>query len=144
MRRVMMVSFLFAAMTARAAVPSAFSVEGVLRDASGQLQSMMANVTVALFDAETAGNKLAGPYGPRMVMATSGLFTVPIQDPALTTELAGNSQVWLEVTVGNDTFPRQPVESQLFALICGTADVAKFATHLRSDDGKSILAAGTG
>src|SRR6266545_3488220 len=100
---------LLLASPARANVPSAFSVQGVLRDNTGKLQSMMVNVSVSLFDAPALGNKIAGPYGPTAVMATNGLFTLPISDANLQTELGGAAQVWLEVTIGNDTFARQQV-----------------------------------
>jgi len=118
------IGLLFVASTAKAAVPNAFSVQGVLRDNMGKLQSMMVNVTVSLYDAQTNGNKLGGPYGPNPVMANNGLLTLSITDPNLQTGLSGASQVWLEMTVGSDTFARQPVAPQLFALLCGTADVA--------------------
>jgi hypothetical protein len=136
MRKLIVFSLLCAAPIARAAVPSSLSVEGVLRDSSGKLQSMMVAVSVALYDAQTNGNKLAGPYGPTMVMAQNGLFSVPISDASLQTELAGAAQLWLEVTVGSDTFARQPVESQLFALMCGTADVAKRLPDVSDVGGK--------
>ena len=51
---------------------------------------------------------LAGPFGPTAVMATNGLFTLPItSDANLQSELGSASQVWLEVAVGSDTFARQ-------------------------------------
>jgi hypothetical protein len=129
------------ASTLHAAVPSAFSVQGVLRDGSGQLQSMMVAVSISLFDDQSAGNKLAGPYGPTTVMATNGLFTLPVQDAALATELGSAAQVWLEVTVGSDTFPRQLVTPQIFALMCGTADAAQ---SVRAFDSNNALSIGTG
>ena len=64
---------------ARANVPGKFSVQGVLRDDVGKLQTTMVNVTVALYDASVGGNKLAGSYGPTSVMATNGLFTFPFK-----------------------------------------------------------------
>jgi hypothetical protein len=124
MRKASLVLLLLAGSAARATVPSRFAVQGVLRNSTGQLQSMMVNVTTSLFDAQTSGNRLAGPFGPTAVMAQNGLFTLTIQDPNLQTELAPASQVWLEVTVGGDIFPRQLVTPQFFALLCGTADVA--------------------
>jgi hypothetical protein len=119
-----MFGILLLASNAFASVPSAFSVQGVLRDNAGQLQSMQVSVSVSLFDAQTNGNKIGGPYTSSTVMATNGLFTFPITDANLTTELASASQVWLEVTVGSDVFARQLVNPQLFAVSCGTADVA--------------------
>jgi hypothetical protein len=105
-----------------ATVPSRFAIEGVLRDGSGNLQSAMVNVTASLWDSPAGGNKLVGPWGPTMVMAENGLFTLPIDDGALQANLGAAPQVWLEVTVGNDTFARQRIEPQISALMCGTAD----------------------
>jgi hypothetical protein len=141
MRRLM--GILLLASTANAAVPSAFSVQGVLRDNTGQLQSMQVSVSVSLFDAQTAGNKLAGPFTSSL-MATNGLFTYPITDANLTTELAPALQVWLEVTVGSDVFARQLVNPQLFAISCGTADKAIAAGAVEADDALNVLSIGTG
>jgi hypothetical protein len=123
-RKIALALFALTSSIAGASVPGAFSVQGVLRDKTGALQSMPVMVSASLFDAQTGGNKLAGPYGPTSVMATNGLFTFPIADASLQTELAGAAQVWLELTVGSDTFARQLVNPQLFAVMCGTADVA--------------------
>jgi hypothetical protein len=125
MRARLLVSLLVVAgaAPALAAVPSAFSVQGVLRDNTGMLQSMVVSVTVKLFDAQTGGNQLAA-YQAMPVMAQDGLFTLALADASLLTELAPATQVWLEVTVGQDTFARQQVTPQLFALRCGSADTA--------------------
>ncbi|HEY1586774.1 MAG TPA: hypothetical protein VGH63_13860, partial [Polyangia bacterium] len=127
MRRSLAVLFgLLVASGAQAAVPTTFSVQGVLRNASGQLQSMMVNVTITLYDTQTAGmgNKLAGPFGPAPVMASNGLFTLTLTDANLVTELSSAPDVWLEMIVGNDTFPRQHVTPELFSLMSGQADNA--------------------
>jgi hypothetical protein len=104
---------------AAAAVPSQFVIQGALRDKMGQLQSMMVNVTVTLFDAATAGKRLAG-YGPKAVMVENGLFSVAIDDPTLGAKLTGPA--WVEVVVGNDTYPRFQVASQLYALRAQTTE----------------------
>jgi hypothetical protein len=115
---------LSAAIQASAAVPSRFTVQGVLRNSQGQLQSMMVSVIASLWDAQSGGGRLGGPYGPTMLMAENGLFTIAFDDPALKSALApaGVSEVWLEVTVGTDTLPRQLVTSQLFAMLASRAD----------------------
>jgi hypothetical protein len=123
------------ASTAHATVPSAFSVQGVLRDNMGQLQTMAMNISVSLFDAQTMGNKLAGPYAMTSVPVSNGLFTFPITDASLQTELAAATQVWLEVTVGSDTFARQPVTPQIYSLMCGTADVANSMPGVSDSNG---------
>ena len=126
MRRslVVLLTLLLGAASARATVPTSFSVQGVLRNSTGQLQSMMVNVTIALYDAQTAGTKLAGPFGPSAVMASNGLFTETLTDANLVSELSSAPQVWLEMIVGNDTFPRQRVTPELFAMMAGQADNA--------------------
>lgn len=107
-------------------VPGAFAVQGVLRDGTGHLQSEMVTVIAALYNDPTAtgaGNKLGGPYGPFHVMAVNGLFTVTIDDAALATELAGQSAgVWLDVTVGSDSYPRQQVTPEIYAILASQAD----------------------
>src|SRR5713226_3707034 len=110
---------------ALANVPNQFSVQGVLR-AAGQLQSMPFNLTVKLYNDRTstdAAALLGTPVNAQMVGATNGLFTIAINaDQALMTRLTTASQVWLEVTAGNDTFPRQLVTPDVYALMCGNAD----------------------
>src|SRR5438045_3136716 len=92
---------------AAAAVPPSFTVQGVLRDDAGKLQTMPVDVTVTLYDAEAGGNKIAGPYGPRNVPAKNGLFNLTLSDGALKQELAqAQSGVWLVLVVGNNLFPR--------------------------------------
>jgi hypothetical protein len=113
---------------ARATVPQNFSVQGVLRDKSGALQSTTATVVVNFFAAAMAmpGEKPlnATPITLTGVGVTNGLFTINVP---LTSDLANtfaNPQVWLEMTVNSDTFPRQQVTPDVYSLMCGTADVA--------------------
>ena len=44
--------------------------------------------------------------------------------------------MWLEVAVGNDTFGRQLVQPQLFAVMCGSADVANSMPGVSDVNGK--------
>jgi hypothetical protein len=114
-----------------AAVPNSFSVQGVLRDNAGKLQSMTVNVTVNLWDAQMMGNQLAGPY-QQSVMATNGLFTIAITDAQILTKIAAGTtgQVWLELIVGNDTFPRQLATPGMFSLMSAISDTANNAILL--------------
>jgi hypothetical protein len=98
-------------------------VQGVLRDSSGKLQSMMVSITVKVYDAQTMGTLLGTPAISVSVMATNGLFSlaVPVDD-ALKGALINASEAWLEVTAGNDTFPRQPLTSEVYAILAGAAD----------------------
>jgi hypothetical protein len=130
---------LLVAAPAGAAMPEAFSIDGVLRNSSGTLQSMMVNVTVTFFDG-TAGtaNRLAGPFGPTPVMAQDGYFSFPVQAGGLRKQLVGQSQIWLEITVESDTFPRQQVTPQIDALVCGVAET------VLAQDTQSALSISTG
>jgi hypothetical protein len=133
MRKVVLCLFvlIMAAAPLHAGVPNTFSVQGVLRDNTGKLQSMMVSVTVNLWDAQMMGNQLGGPY-QQTVMATNGLFTLAITDPQILTKIGSSStgQVWLEVIVGNDTFPRQLATPGMFSLMCAQADSATNASQL--------------
>jgi hypothetical protein len=111
---------------AMAAVPQSFSVQGVLRDKGGALQSITATVIANFFAADKpmAGEKPlnANPVVLTGVGVSNGLFTVNIpMSPDLST-VFGNPQVWLELTVNSDTFPRQLVTPNVYSLMCGTAD----------------------
>jgi hypothetical protein len=74
-----------------AQVPQKFTVQGVLRNGAGALESGMVNVTASFLDAASKGNLIAGPYGPKSVMSSDGLFTLTISDPALLSKLQGNT-----------------------------------------------------
>jgi hypothetical protein len=115
-------AWLLASTPAQAAVPREFTVQGVLRDSTGKLQSLPVNVTVNLFPMQTGGTALAGPYVANNVPVSNGLFTVTIPDPALESKITAATEVWIEVAVGNDTFPRQKVTTQVYALMCGSAE----------------------
>jgi hypothetical protein len=108
--------------TARAGVPAEFNIQGVLRDNAGQLQSMPVNVIASFFDAVTGGNLVAGPYGTINVPVTNGLFSVVLPAADLVSKLAAEGQVFLELAIGGDTFPRQPVAPDIYALMCSKAD----------------------
>jgi hypothetical protein len=120
----------------RAAVPSSFSVQGVLRNGQGALQTMNISVVANFYDAQTAGNLLAGPYTKAGIMAVNGLFTVTFSDPAIIGALSKtqSGQVWLELTVGNDLFPRQQVTPGIYSLMAAQADNATNATHAATAD----------
>ncbi len=115
------------ASNASAAVPSEFTVQGVLRDGTGKLQTMPLSVTVSLHDSKMAGNRLWPSTPPTPIMnvpVSNGLFSLAIPDPSLRLALASATEVWLEVTAGTDTFPRQKVTTEVYALMSQSAEVA--------------------
>lgn len=140
MRKLPLLGILLAAASARAAVPGQFSVQGVLRDGSGSLQSKMVSVTVSLLDAQSGGNVVYGPTQPTTVVASDGLFTVNINDSMLPATLFNSSQLWMQVNVDGTTFPAQQVSPQLMSLRSGRADEAN---ELFAQSATSVLEAST-
>jgi hypothetical protein len=119
-----LVSLVLAA-PAWAAVPQVFTVQGVLRNSAGTLQTMPVDVNVTLYDARTdPSNTLFAPAQIANLPVTNGLFTVVLTIPDATTmnKIAAASEIWLGLTAGGDTFPRQKVTPVVSALLCGNAD----------------------
>jgi hypothetical protein len=119
----------FGAAPARAAVPSSFSIQGVLRDGGGKLQSTPITVLLKIYDAEKEGNLLLPPIERTDLPALNGLFTITISDPQLTESLGKSTtgELWVQLTIGNDPFPRQALTPNLMALMCKVADSAHSA-----------------
>jgi hypothetical protein len=113
-----------AAGAARAAVPTQFVIQGSLRDNMGKLQSMAVPASVSLFDATSAGNRVAGPYTFNMVPVQNGLFTLTIDDPAIASKIGGGKPLFVEMTISGDVYSRFSVASQLFAIKAAQADSA--------------------
>jgi hypothetical protein len=128
MRKIKLLAFIapiLVSVAANAVVPREFSVQGILRNNQGALQSlMMTNVIVTLYDAETGGNTVGGPYTATGVAVTNGLFTVRIQDAQLASKIVTPSDVWVELSVGNDTFPRTKMSTQPYALLSISSESA--------------------
>ena len=98
MSRRFLIGVALAASLAQATVPQSFSVQGLLRDSAGKLQSVMVTLTLKLFDMD--GNLLDTPVAAQQVMAQSGLFTVSVPVSAtLLGKLGSTSPVLLEMTV---------------------------------------------
>jgi microcystin-dependent protein len=121
---VLATALLSLALPAAAAVPTAFAIQGSLRDSMGKLQSTSVSASVSLFDAASAGNRIAGPYAFGAVPVQNGLFTLLIDDAAISTKVAKGA-VFVELTVAGDVYSRFPVASQIFALRAGQCDSAE-------------------
>src|SRR5687767_11133239 len=76
-------------------VPNQFSVQGVLRDNMGSLQSMMVNVTIKLFADQNGGSPLATPVLSTAVMAVNGLFTLAVSVDAALAGVLAAPPIWL-------------------------------------------------
>jgi hypothetical protein len=141
-RRPSLLAFLAVALLAPAAhadVPQLFSLQGVLRDKSGALQSSAVKVTLKLFAAEVSNDPPLATVTVPTVPVLNGLFTVNVPLSPELTAAFNRSPVWLEMTIGdNDTFPRQQVTPDVYALLCGTADGLSSAAIV---DGKQLAPA---
>lgn len=109
-----------------AAVPTEFTVQGVLRDSGGALQSVPVHLIVAFFDSQSAGTQIStGTYDMASVATVNGLFTQTFSLTASdVTALGAASQVWMEVTAGSDVFGRQKVTPELYSLFSRRAEQA--------------------
>jgi hypothetical protein len=131
MRQLMMTLGLLVAFSvpARANVPTRFTVQGVLRDGSGALQTTSVTFTVRLWQSQTsmATTDLLFTYAPaapnNSVMAANGLFTISVTlapaDVAAIAGALGNQSVtalWLEVTANGYVYARQPLTEVLSAI----------------------------
>jgi hypothetical protein len=116
------IALVLLAQTVFAAVPRQFTVQGVLRDHRGQLQSTTVDLTVALFDSSQGGTLLAGPYSGSSVPVDNGLFTFTIADAQLDKKITTATEIWIAVTVAGDVYARQRASTQLYALFAAAAD----------------------
>jgi hypothetical protein len=108
-----------------AGAPEKITVQGILRNKAGVLQSSTAMITVRFFDSATDGTQLGGDYGPVAVPVNDGLFSLTLGDARLRAALTAATAAWLEVQADKDVYPRQPVTSQVFALVAKTAENAQ-------------------
>ena len=107
-----------------ASPPPVFSVQGVLRDNAGQLQTLTASVTVRLYDAAATATAFHTQV-INNVEILNGVFTVDVQGFP-TAPFALGTLVWLGLQVGPDAeLPRVSVMPSPYALVCGAADVAQ-------------------
>jgi hypothetical protein len=122
-RTVLVLGILAMATNAHAIATPSFTVQGVLRNNMGQLQSMAISPQVRFFDAQTGGNQLGPIYGFPTTPVQNGLFTLSSTDATIGSWILSASQVWVELTItGIGTFPRQQVMSSLTAVEAHTAD----------------------
>lgn len=107
--------------SAQKLVPRKVSIQGVLRDGDGALQSRSTNVTVRFFTKQTGGDQVGDTSGPTEVEVVDGLFTVEVvAEPAQWADLP--DAPWLELTVGDDKYARQALTSVPFALASVSAE----------------------
>jgi hypothetical protein len=97
------------------------NIQGVLRDATGSLQSMAVGLVVNLYSAPSGGK----PFFTQnftTVSVDNGYFSVELSDPALT--FKGLTDAWVGVQVSGDPteLPRQHLGAAPFAFSAASLD----------------------
>jgi len=100
-------------------IPRQLNVQGVLRNAVGEVVSGNYNLTFRLYDAASGGTKLWEQSAA--VTITGGVFNVYL-GPMPQNLFAATSQAWLEIQVGTDPpLPRRPLTSVGYAFMAERA-----------------------
>jgi hypothetical protein len=102
------------------AISSDLQLNGVLRNHAGELQSLAVDAHVRFYDAEVAGNPL-GEEHRGTAEAVDGLFSIPISSASGWRDLANAGELWIEMTLNGETYPRQRVSAAPLAQACGLA-----------------------
>jgi len=104
-------------------IPHQLNVQGVLRNAGGEIVSGTYNMVFKLYDAQTGGNLLFNS-GTQALSVTGGVFNTYL-DLGSTDPFKNRNAVWLEIQVGTDPpLPRRPVTAVGFAYQAEHAEVA--------------------
>ncbi len=111
-------------------IPHQLNVQGVLRNAGGEVVSGVYNMVFTLWDAQSGGNLLFDS-GTQTVTVTGGVFNTYL-NLGSTDPFKNRSAVWLQIQVGTDTLPRRPITSVGFAYQAEHAEVADDADVARS------------
>jgi hypothetical protein len=96
------------------------NIQGVLRDATGALQSMAVGLVVNFYPSQTG----AGPFYNQnfpTVPVDNGFFSIELSDPKLS--FSANPDTWVGVQVAGDPteLPRQHLNAAPYALVCTNA-----------------------
>ncbi len=112
-------------------IPRQLNVQGVLRNAAGEVVSGSYNLTFRLFTAQSGGEQLWEQEVA--VTITGGVFNVYL-GPLPENVFAANSQAWLEVQVGSDPpLPRRPLTASAYAFMAERASEAEVLLGAATD-----------
>jgi hypothetical protein len=120
------------ATSARAAIPSHITVQGIVRDSGGNLLN---NASLPISVQFYADEQRTMPVGSSINLSnqtlTDGLFTATVDLPQpLLGPLQTASDLWMQVTVNSEIYPPQHVTPELYALYCGNADSVTNGVYL--------------
>jgi hypothetical protein len=126
-----------AAAAAATTIPTAFSYQGTLRDASGNLVNGTVNLSLRLYGVVTGGTPLYTENFTN-VNVRSGLFTVIVGDAqALPASVFNTFPLYLGIKVNNDAelLPRQRLHPVPYAMQATSAQSALTADNLTPGGG---------
>ena len=118
-------------------IPTAFSYQGTLRDASGNLVNGTVNLSLRLYGVVTGGNPLYSEDFAN-VNVRSGLFTVIVGDAqALPASVFNTFPLYIGIKVNNDAemLPRQRMHPVPYAMQSSSAQNAVTADNLAPGGG---------
>lgn len=118
-------------------IPTAFSYQGTLRDANGNLVNGTVNLSLRLYGAVTGGNPLYSEDFTN-VNVRSGLFTVIVGDAqALPASVFNTFPLYIGIKVNNDAemLPRQRLHPVPYAMQSSSAQNAVTADNLAQGGG---------
>ena len=107
-------------------VPHILNVQGVLRNAGGEVVTGTYQAIFTLWDAQSGGTKL-WDSGTQTISVTGGVFNTYL-DLGSTDPFKNRSAVWLQIQFGTDVLPRRPIASVGFAYQAEHAEVADEAS----------------
>ena len=120
-----------------ATIPTAFSYQGTLRDASGNLVNGTVNLSLRLYGVVTGGNPLYSEDFAN-INVRSGLFTVIVGDAqALPASVFNTFPLYIGIKVNNDAemLPRQRMHPVPYAMQSSSAQNAVTADNLAPGGG---------
>ena len=114
-------SFILSALTA---VPSKINYQGIITDIDGSPIVSTANtITALLYATELGGAALYTQSFVGVNSDTNGMYSVEVGDGSLQSVLEGNSELWLELIINEQTLsPRQKINSVPYALVAKAAE----------------------
>jgi hypothetical protein len=103
-------------------VPStgALVYTGILTDAAGAALSSPQNVGVAIYDAQSAGNKVCERAAQSTTLDPAGRFQVTMPDTCAAA-VGANSDLWVEVTLGGNSLGRSKAGAVPYAIEANNA-----------------------
>jgi hypothetical protein len=122
-------------------IPNAFSYQGTLRMANGELANGAFNITLQIYDVVTGGTALYSETFTN-VAARNGNFSVVVGDAStLPADLFDNANLYVGLTIAPDAemLPRQRLFPAPWAMQAGAAKTAQTADQLLNNTATNLI-----